>query len=177
MKVKDWVFLSSFQRSQPAAVMPRNAIDLTLTIIATGVFSGYARIVPGTVGSLVGLVLFLPLAASPLLVRVVATAAVFLLGVFASSRMEEIWRIKDPNLVVIDEIVGMWIALVFVPYDVVNFIAAFLLFRLFDILKPFPAKQAELLRGGWGIMLDDVFAGIYACAAINGFHILRSSLA
>lgn len=177
MKVKDLVFPGSRRRLQPLMTVPQSFFDRCLAIVATGGFSGYAGIVPGTVGSLVGLLLYLPLTASPHLVRVVATAAVFFLGVFASSRMEEIWRIKDPNPVVIDEIVGMWVALLFVPYDAVNFIAAFVLFRVFDVIKPFPARQAELLRGGWGIMVDDVVAGIYAGAAVKGFDTLRSFLA
>ncbi len=102
--------------------------------------------------------------------------ALFFLGVFASTRAAEIWRIKDPHPIVIDEIVGMWIALLFVPPGVAYFVAAFLLFRLFDIIKPTPARQAELLKGGWGIMLDDVFAGIYAGAAVYGFEAVRSFL-
>ena len=149
-------------------------LDQGAALVATGGFSGYAGIVPGTVGSLVGLLLYLPLMASPILLRVVAAVALFFLGVFASSRVEKIWRIKDPHPVVIDEIVGMWIALLFVPHDVAYFIAAFVLFRLFDVIKPFPARQAELLKGGWGIMLDDVFAGIYAGAIVYGFDALRA---
>lgn len=151
----------------------RRVLDQGATLIATGGFSGYAGIVPGTVGSLVGLLLYLPLMASPILLRAVAAVALFFLGVFASSRVAAIWRIKDPHPIVIDEIVGMWIALLFVPNDFVHCIGAFVLFRLFDIIKPFPARQAELLKGGWGIMLDDVFAGIYAGAAVYGFESLR----
>jgi phosphatidylglycerophosphatase A len=155
------------------ATLFRRMLDQGAIFVATGGFSGYAGIVPGTVGSLVGLLLYLPFTASPILVRIVAAVALFFLGVFASTRTAEIWRIKDPHPVVIDEVVGMWIALLFVAHGVVYFIAAFLLFRLFDIIKPFPARQAELLKGGWGIMLDDVFAAIYAGAAVSGFEALR----
>lgn len=155
----------------------RRMLDQGAILVATGGFSGYAGIVPGTVGSLVGLLLYLPLMAGPILLRVVAAIALFFLGVFASSRAEAVWRIKDPHPVVIDEIVGMWIALLFVPHDVVYYVAAFVLFRLFDVIKPFPARQAELLKGGWGIMLDDVFAGIYAGAAVYGLDALRAFFA
>ena len=173
MKVKDLVSLSLKRRVQPSVTVPQNLFDWSLTIVATGGFSGYSAIVPGTVGSLVGLLLYLPLTECAFLVRVVATTGLFILGVVASTRMEAIWRIKDPNPVVIDEIVGMWIALLFVPHDVASFVAAFLLFRLFDVIKPFPARQAELLQSGWGIMSDDVFAGIYAGAAVYGFVAVR----
>ncbi|MGH7767576.1 MAG: phosphatidylglycerophosphatase A family protein [Candidatus Binatia bacterium] len=165
-------------RQGDIAYVPRfqRALDQGATWIATGGFSGYAGIVPGTVGSLVGLVLYLPLTASPIAVRCVAAVVLCFLGIFASDRLEKIWKIKDPSPVVIDEIVGMWIALLFVPHEIGYFLAAFVLFRLFDVIKPFPARQAELLKGGWGIMLDDVVAGIYAGAAIHGFVSLRAFL-
>jgi phosphatidylglycerophosphatase A len=165
-------------RQEDIASVPRfqRTLDQAAVWIATGGFSGYAGIVPGTVGSLVGLLLYLPLAASPVLVRLAALVALFFLGVFASSRLEEIWKIKDPKPVVIDEIVGMWIALLFVPHEVIYFAGAFVLFRIFDIIKPFPGRQAELLKGGWGIMLDDVVAGIYANVAIQAVLNLRPFL-
>jgi len=144
--------------------------------VATGGYSGYAGIVPGTVGSFVGLLVYLPLAARPIWVSLIGAAALFFIGVFAAMRVEEIWRIKDPKPVVIDEIVGMWIALLLIPQDVVFFGAAFVLFRLFDVIKPFPARQAELLNGGWGVMLDDVIAGIYANAALRGVLSFRQHL-
>jgi phosphatidylglycerophosphatase A len=69
---------------------------------------------------------------------------------------------SDPSIVVIDEIVGMWTSLLFLPSTLTVFISAFIAFRLFDIVKPPPVRQLERLSGGWGIMLDDVMAGIYA---------------
>jgi phosphatidylglycerophosphatase A len=165
-------------RQKSTSCVPRSqgALDRAAVWIATGGFSGYAGIVPGTVGSLVGVVLYLPLAASPFAVRFVGAAALCLLGVLASGRLEEIWKIKDPKPVVIDEIAGMWITLLFVPNDAAYFIAAFVLFRVFDVIKPFPGRQAELLNGGWGIMLDDVVAGIYAGAGLYGAETVRQLL-
>jgi phosphatidylglycerophosphatase A len=165
-------------RQGDIAYAPRfqRALDQGAAWIATGGFSGYAGIVPGTVGSLVGLVLYLPLTGSPIAVRCVATVALCFLGIVASDRVERIWKIKDPSPVVIDEIAGMWIALLFVPHEVIYFAGAFVLFRVFDIIKPFPARQAELLKGGWGIMLDDVVAGIYAGAAVYGVASLHALL-
>jgi phosphatidylglycerophosphatase A len=160
----------------PGIPLLRRLLDQCATFIATGGYSGYAGIVPGTVGSLVGLVLYLLVMTIPVTERIAVAVALFCVGVFASSRVETTWKIKDPHPVVIDEIVGMWIALLFVPYDFIYFIGAFVLFRLFDIIKPFPARQAELLKGGWGIMLDDVVAGIYANAAIQCVVSLRQLL-
>jgi phosphatidylglycerophosphatase A len=151
----------------PGIPLLRRLLDQSATFVATGGYSGYARIVPGTVGSLVGLLLYLPAAASPIAARLTAVVVVFFLGVFASTRVATIWRIKDPHPIVIDEIVGMWISLLFVPFELVYFFGAFVVFRLFDIVKPFPARQAEWLMGGWGIMLDDVAAGVYANLVIQ----------
>ena len=142
--------------------------DRGAQFIATGCFAGYSRIVPGTVGSVVGLALYLPIMNSALSIRVLATVALFCLGVLVSHRVSAIWRVKDPSVVVIDEIVGMWIALLWLPNDLVFWGGAFLLFRIFDFLKPIPARQSESLPGGWGIMMDDVFAGIYAGLAMQG---------
>ncbi len=144
--------------------------------IATGGYCGYFRIAPGTVGSFVGLLLYLPMAASPIPVQIAIIGSLFGLGVWAAEQAEKVLKIKDAPSVVIDEIVGMWIAVLFLPHTVSYFLGAFLLFRLFDILKPFPAKQAEQLRGGLGIMLDDVVAGIYANAAIHGVLSFREFL-
>jgi phosphatidylglycerophosphatase A len=73
----------------------------------------------------------------------------------------------DPSIVVIDEIVGIWITLMFVPKTWVAVLIAFIAFRVFDILKPPPARNVEQIPNGWGIMLDDVIAGVYACLATH----------
>jgi phosphatidylglycerophosphatase A len=73
----------------------------------------------------------------------------------------------DPSIVVIDEIVGMWITMLWLPKSLPVLVAGFLAFRAFDIVKPYPARQVERIPHGWGIMLDDVFAGIYALATTH----------
>ncbi len=158
---------------QPVLTKGQTLLDKILIAFATGGYSGFAGTAPGTVGSLVGLLLYLPLASSPALVPVAAAVTVFFLGVFASSHVASIWRIKDPQAIVIDEIVGMWIALLLVPFEIVYVAGAFVAFRIFDIVKPFPARQAERLSDGWGIMLDDVVAGIYANLTVRCFVYLR----
>ena len=90
------------------------------------------------------------------------TIVLFFLGVFASTEAEKIYKETDPHKVVIDEVVGYLITMAFVPFGIWWMVAGFFLFRLFDIWKPFPVMQSQKLPGGWGIMVDDVLAGVYA---------------
>jgi phosphatidylglycerophosphatase A len=91
----------------------------------------------------------------------IITLAITLLGIWSSNVVSKIWG-KDPARVVIDEVAGMCISLLFIPVTVKYVIAALILFRFFDIAKPLLIRKLEKLPGGWGIMLDDVLAGIYA---------------
>lgn len=127
--------------------------------------AGQSPWVPGTCGSLVAVLLapvcFFPL---PLAGRIGLLIALFVLGVAASYRAERLLGHKDPRQIVIDELVGQW--LVFLPLAVwspLNLAAGLVLFRIFDIAKPWPIKWAEKrFPGGFGIMIDDLLAGIYA---------------
>ena len=92
---------------------------------------------------------------------VAATIVITLLGIWSSTHVETIWG-SDPQRVVIDEVAGMCISLLFLPSTIKYVIAALILFRFFDIVKPLFIKKMENLPGGWGIMFDDVLAGIYA---------------
>jgi phosphatidylglycerophosphatase A len=85
---------------------------------------------------------------------------VFFAGVWSSTLVEKQWG-KDPNRVVVDELLGMWVSLYLVPFNWKYFLAAFLIFRFFDIVKPLYIRKAEQLPSGWGIMADDLLAGIY----------------
>jgi phosphatidylglycerophosphatase A len=129
--------------------------------IASGLYSGYSPVAPGTMGSLVGLAFFLiPGFSSPWLLLLV-TLITLGIGVSVSTRFSTDLD-PDPSFVVVDEIVGMWIALLFIPLTPLSIVISFLGFRLLDIVKPFPCRRLEKLPGGWGIMLDDVAAGVYA---------------
>jgi phosphatidylglycerophosphatase A len=136
--------------------------DLVSTAVATALGSGYFPIAPGTVGSAVGLALFWPLHWMSGLGQMVAVVALFAAGVVASTRVAHGIGIEDPGIVVVDEVVGMWTSLLFLPFTPATALAGFLLFRILDVFKPYPARQLESLPGGWGIMSDDVMAGIYA---------------
>ncbi|WP_428331105.1 phosphatidylglycerophosphatase A family protein [Mucilaginibacter sp.] len=96
----------------------------------------------------------------PLLLSILITAVITLAGVWSSGIVERIWG-KDPSKVVIDEVSGMCIGLLFLPVNVTYVLCALILFRFFDIVKPFFIRKMESLRGGWGIMFDDVLAGVY----------------
>jgi len=96
----------------------------------------------------------------PLAISLVVTALITLIGVWSSSIVESVWG-KDPSKVVIDEVSGMCISLLFLPVNVTYVLCAFILFRFFDIVKPLYVRKMELLPAGWGIMMDDVLAGVY----------------
>jgi phosphatidylglycerophosphatase A len=132
------------------------------TAVATGLGSGYSPFAPGTAGSLVGLALFPLVARLSVPAQLTLVAVASLVGVFAASHVAARAGRKDPGIVVIDEIVGQWISLLLLPWNVWTATLAFLLFRVMDIVKPYPARQLEALPGGWGIVADDVMAGIYA---------------
>lgn len=131
--------------------------------LATGFGAGYSPAAPGTAGSLVGLILvFLIHNRSPVFYAAV-TLAVFALGVYTAGCVERDTGEKDSRRIVIDEIAGMLLAAFLLPSGAGYWIAGFLLFRLFDIIKPFPAGWVDRnMVGGWGIMLDDTVAGLYA---------------
>ncbi len=129
---------------------------------------GYLPLMPGTFGSLVGIGVFLLLGS--LVAQVVGIVLVTGLGIWAATRTEQVLRVKDPGKVVVDEVAGQMIALL--PLSVftlgkVWIIVSFILFRLFDIFKPYPARRFEALRSGLGIMADDLVAGVYAALIVT----------
>jgi phosphatidylglycerophosphatase A len=136
-----------------------------------GTFFGAGRLRPGpgTWGSAAAALLWLwaamglQLAPEPLAWLTLAAAmSALVVGIPAATRVEGESGREDPGYVVIDEVAGQWIALIHSRVNLSHLLAGFLFFRLFDIVKPWPARQLERLPGGWGIMLDDVAAGVYA---------------
>lgn len=128
--------------------------------IASGGGVGVAPIAPGTAGSLLGLLVYVLLPEWPPMVWVGITLIFFFIGVRAATSAESLWG-HDAGRIVIDEIVGMWVALLFLPRTMRIAVLGFFIFRLFDIVKPFPADRSQRLRAGWGVMVDDLIAGIY----------------
>ena len=130
-------------------------------IIGTGLFTGYSPIAPGTAGSLLALLIFIFIPELSSVYWIGIIIVLFFVGVYCSTQLEKEYE-HDPSQANIDEIVGMFIALVWLPKTWVIIFAGFFLFRIFDIVKPYPANKLESLPKGWGVMADDVLAGIYA---------------
>lgn len=134
-----------------------------MVLLATGCYAGYLPIAPGTFGTLVAVPLCY------LLSLLGPFEGIFFIGVFGgfaiwiAGEAEKIFEKRDPGFIVIDEIAGLLVALFAIPWSAKNVLIGFLLFRLMDIAKPFPIRRVESkLPGGWGVVSDDLLAGVYA---------------
>lgn len=147
----------------------RNRQRSPLLFLATGFFTGYAPFAPGTVGTAVGVAFYWCFShLSPLLYLITTIAFVFL-SAWAADQAEQMLQRKDAPVIVIDEICGFLVTMLFVPFSVTTVLAGFLLFRVFDIGKVFPSRWIEAtVPGGWGVVLDDVVAGVYANIVLQG---------
>ncbi len=135
--------------------------DWIVAAFTSVVFLGYSPFASGTVGSVPAAALALFLGERHLIMFALAVVLA-VVGTIASSQGERIFGRKDAGEIVIDEFVGMLVAVLWLPISLKSVAAAFLLFRIFDIWKPFPARKFESLPGGFGIMADDLVAGLYA---------------
>ncbi|MBN2466980.1 MAG: phosphatidylglycerophosphatase A [Deltaproteobacteria bacterium] len=142
--------------------------------LATGFYSGYCPLAPGTAGTAVGILFFWCFShLSPFLYLLTLGAFVFL-AAWLAGEAEKILQTKDSPHIVIDEIAGFLITMTSIPCTWVTVGAGFILFRFFDILKPFPARWIDKnASGGWGIVLDDVVAGAYAAIVLHGVLLWR----
>ena len=143
-------------------------------LFVTFFFSGYIKFAPGTWGTLAGLIFWVLIPISSFYMKLLLIVATFITGLLVSGTIERKREAKDPGYIVIDEVVGIWITLMFLPQNPPNYYLqlalAFLLFRLFDISKIPPIKYCEKLKGGTGIMVDDVVAGIFAGIVLLGLN-------
>jgi phosphatidylglycerophosphatase A len=144
-------------------------------IIATGFGSGYCPVAPGTMGAVLavsiwwGLSFCFPL---PLLASITGVLILVftVLGIWSTNVLEPVWG-KDPSRIVVDEMVGVWIPLLAVNDGNLYYaLFAFAAFRLFDIFKPLGIRKMEALKGGWGVMMDDIVAGIYSLILLIGLR-------
>ena len=140
--------------------------------IATVGGVGLAPLVPGTVGSLVALALLLLIPFTPWSLGL-TTLAVVAVGIWAAGRTEARLGEHDPRSVVVDEVAGYFVAALVLPQTWKWLLAAFIGFRLLDVIKPFPVRQLQALPGGWGIVVDDLAAGAYTALAL---HLVRALL-
>lgn len=131
--------------------------------IATIAYVGYAPVAPGTFGSAAGLAVYYLVrrAGGAPLLELAVIAAVFLIGIWSGTEAEHFFGGTDPGPVVIDEVMGMLITLALVPVTVMGAVVGFLVFRVLDVIKPWPAARFEALPGGLGVMADDAMAAVY----------------
>ncbi len=143
-------------------------MDRFYMALASGAGAGYLPIAPGTWGSLLALPLHLLLVNLSPFHYTIALAAIFFIAVISAGQAEKILDRKDPGVVVIDEVIGMLITLIGAGTGPIPLLLGFLLFRLFDIFKPYPIRLIDQrVNGGLGIVLDDVLAGIYSLVALQ----------
>lgn len=144
-------------------VNPDIKIDFFSTLFSSGFYSGFFPFASGTFGSAVSLLIFLvPEFRNPFYLTVLIIISL-LIGTVTSTKMMKRYG-DDPSVVVIDEFAGMWITVLislFASFDIINLIIGFLAFRFFDIVKLYPASYFDKLKSGFGVMFDDVIAGIY----------------
>ena len=134
-----------------------------ILLLATGFGVGYSPIAPGTAGTLVAIPIYYFLSDIPSPLYEITLMGFFFLSVWISENAEAFFGKKDDPRIVIDEVMGFLITMLWLPKTILFIILGFFLFRFFDILKPFPIRQWERrLKGGWGVVLDDVMAAIYA---------------
>lgn len=139
-----------------------------VVVAATWFGTGLSPVAPGTVGTLGATPLYLALARLPLWLYLATLVPFFFLSSWVAGRAQEEFGQKDPGKVVIDEVIGYLITMAGVTADWRSILAGFLLFRFFDVVKVWPARYFDRrMKNGYGVVLDDVAAGLYACAALH----------
>lgn len=147
--------------------------DKIVKAIATFFYVGYLPFMPGTWGSLAGVAVYFLVRHSTVLYLTVFVLLVFL-GFYTAGKAETIFGKKDDKRIIIDEICGILLLYLLIPGEVACLVAGFILFRAFDILKPYPIKRLEKFSGSFGIMIDDIIAALYSFVAITLFFMIRS---
>jgi phosphatidylglycerophosphatase A len=167
--------------SAQSGLRPQSSVlDLFCKTLATGLFLSYipAALMPGRsytgaglLGAVLGWVLIRWMPEAPLLYTLILALST-LMAVGISDTAGHAFPIKDDPRIIIDETVGFWVSAAFLPRDFMPMLAAFILFRIFDVWKPWPVNRMEALPGGWGVVLDDSMAGLMACAAVHAGRFL-----
>ena len=148
--------------------IPPELLRNPLHLLSLGFGSGLAPVAPGTFGTLVAIPFYLLLAQLALPIYLAIVLLGFVLGVYLCRYTSDVLGEHDHSGIVWDEFIGFWITMIAVPVSWPWILAGFVLFRFFDIVKPWPVKLADSkLKGGFGIMIDDVLAGIYALACMH----------
>jgi phosphatidylglycerophosphatase A len=135
-------------------------------LIGSGFYTGYIPFASGTWGSLAALIIYLIPGFEKPVILIPAIVIFAILGVITGNKFDVVYG-KDPAECTVDEVVGMWISLLFLPKTIIVVTLAFFSWRAMDIIKPPPARQLEKLHGGIGIMIDDVVAGLYSLLLLH----------
>ncbi len=135
-------------------------------VLGSGLLTGFSPFAPGTVGSFAAVLVYLIPGFENPTIMLFFIVSFTVIGIPIATKFEKIYG-KDPRQCTIDEFVGTWISLLFVPKRAIFILIAFIIWRLLDILKPYPARQLEDMKGGAGIMFDDVVSGIYSLIIIH----------
>ncbi len=138
---------------------------------------GYAPVAPGTFGTLGAIPLYWALSWLTWPGYVLATLALLGAGTYAAGRAGRYWGVADASPIVIDEVVGYLVTMAFVPFSWPAALVGFLLFRLFDVLKPWPASAFDRVKSGFGVVMDDVAAGVFAWAGVQFVQVALRILA
>ena len=155
-----------FRSRRPDAAAPRGRPGPWVVLAAWGP-CGFAPVAPGTFGTLGAIPLCWALGWASWPVYVAVTLGLLALGTLAAARAGRHWGVVDASPIVIDEVVGYLVTMAFVPFSWPAALAGFALFRLFDVLKPWPASAFDRVKSGFGVMMDDVAAGVFAWAALQ----------
>ena len=136
--------------------------DKWVRILATGFGTGLSPVAPGTAGTLAGVLICLASSPLPWLFRLFFVVAISAVSIYVAGEAEKLYGNTDDQRIVIDEIAGYQVAMLPVAVTGLHLLTAFVLFRIFDIWKPFPLKHFQKFPGGWGVVVDDLGAGVYA---------------
>jgi phosphatidylglycerophosphatase A len=135
-------------------------------LLGSGFYTGYIPFIPGTFGSLAALIIYYVPGFEKLTIMIPFIIIFIAYGIYAGNKFENFYG-KDPSQCTIDEVVGTWISLLFLPKNIGISILSFIIWRVLDIIKPFPARNFEKLKGGLGIMMDDIASGIYTLIIVH----------
>jgi phosphatidylglycerophosphatase A len=166
--IQNWIWNAKFRNwnwifRNPQSEIRNMKMSRFFLLFATGFGVGYSPIAPGTLGTLITIPIYSFLSTIPSPIYEITLIAFFFLSVWVSENAEIFFGKKDDPRIVIDEMMGFLITMLWLPKTIFSVITGFFLFRFFDILKPFPIRRLEKrLKGGWGVVLDDVMAGVYA---------------
>lgn len=148
-----------------------------IVFLSTGAYLGLAPKAPGTFGTLAGIPIYLLLSGLPVWLYIIATALIVCFSIWVASKAEKLYPGHDDGRIVIDEVDGYLATMTAIAPSVVTVILGFVLFRIFDILKPWPCRTIdERWPGGAGVVMDDVAAGIYSCAVMHLIMMIRPDI-